>query len=172
MYRFLHYLLMLLTAVALQVFLFDNLQLSLYIHPLIYIAFLLLLPMETRPFTLLLAGTALGVAVDLLGGMPAVNTIATVFTAFCRPLVLRLFVGREVVREGGEPNASRIGAGKFMRYAFVLILIHGALFFTLETMSLTGIGYTALRVAVSTACTVVVVWFFQLLFTGKTSRTL
>lgn len=172
MHRFLHYLLMLLTAVALQIFLFDNLQLSLYIHPLIYIAFVLLLPMETRPLVTLLLAAALGLTVDLLGGMPAVGTIATVFTAFCRPAALRLFVGREVVREGGEPNASRIGAGKFMRYATAMILIHGILFFTLETMSLTGIGYTALRIVVSTACTAVAVWFFQLLFSGKTSRTL
>jgi hypothetical protein len=164
MHRFLQYTLLFLTAVALQIFLFDNLQLSLYVHPLIYLAFILLLPMEINPYLLLLLAVPTGMAVDLFSGMPAVGTIATVFVAFCRPAVLRLFVGRELVREGGVPNAAKLGAGKFLRYSFTLILLHSILFFSLETLTMTGIGYTLLRIAVSAACTTLAVWFFQLLF--------
>lgn len=172
MLRFLQYTLLFLTAVALQIFLFDNLQLSLYIHPFIYLAFILLLPMETKGYSLLLLALPTGAVIDLFSGMPAVNTIATVFVAFCRPAVLRLFVGREVVRDGGVPNEAKLGTGKFLRYAFTLILLHGIVFFTLETLTTTGIGYTLLRIGVSTFCTALVIYFFQLLFTLSPPRNL
>jgi hypothetical protein len=170
MYRFLQYTLLFLMAVALQIFLFDNLQLSLYVHPLIYLVFILLLPMETDPYLLLLLALPTGMVADLFSGMPAMNTIATVFIAFCRPGVLRLFAGREVVQEGGAPNAAKLGAGKFLRYSFTLILLHGILFFSLETLTMTGFGYTLFRIAISAVCTTLAVWFFQLLFSLNPSR--
>ncbi len=172
MLRFLQYSLLLLTAVALQIFLFDNLQLSLYVHPFVYLAFILLLPMETKPYLLLLLALPTGAAIDLFSGMPAVNTIATVFIAFCRPLTLRLFVGREVVREGGVPNEAKLGSGKFLRYAFTLVGLHGIVFFMLETLTSTGIGYTLLRIGVSAVCTTLVIYFFQLFFTLSPPRNL
>ena len=170
MHRLLQYILLFLAVVALQIFLFDNLQLSLYVHPFVYLAFVLLLPMEIKGYLLLLLALLVGATIDLFSGMPAVNTIATVFIAFCRPTVLRLFVGKDVLEDGGIPNVRKLGVGKFLRYAFVLILLHSFVFFVLETMTLTGFGYTALRIGISAVCTTIVVYFCQLLFKSNSSR--
>ena len=56
MYRTLPYLGLFAATVLLQVFLFDNLSISVYLNPLVYIAFLILLPFETLPVVLLGAG--------------------------------------------------------------------------------------------------------------------
>ena len=58
MRRMLDYLLLFLVVVVLQVFLFDNLDTGLYLHPMIYMAFILLLPVETVPILVLLLGLA------------------------------------------------------------------------------------------------------------------
>ena len=47
MYRTLQYALLFLVAALLQIFLFNNLSLSVYLNPLVYVVFIALLPMET-----------------------------------------------------------------------------------------------------------------------------
>ena len=60
MYRTLPYFGLFAAAVLLQVFLFDNLSISVYFNPLVYIVFIALLPLETLPVAVLGAGLALG----------------------------------------------------------------------------------------------------------------
>ena len=161
------YLFLFLAVTALQIFLFDNLRLNLYVHPFVYLAFVLLLPMEIRGVPLLLLAAAMGAAMDFFSGAPAVNTMATVGMAFCRPGVLRLFVGKEIVTDGGIPDRRRIGAGKFFRYALVSIMIHAMIFFGLETLTTVGMLFTLLRIAISAACTLIAIWCVQLVLPGR-----
>ncbi len=163
----LRYFILFLAVTALQIFLFDNLLLSLYVHPFVYLAFVLLLPMEFRGWQLLLSGAATGAAMDFFSGMPAVNTMATTAMAFCRPGVLRLFIGKEVVGDGGIPDTRRIGGGKFFRYALVSVTIHAMIFFGLETLTTVGILFTLLRIAVSAVCSLITIWCVQLLLPGR-----
>jgi hypothetical protein len=165
--RILQYILLFLVVTALQIFLFDNLQLSLYIHPFVYVAFILLLPMEIKGYLLLLLAAGTGIVMDFFSGAPGVNTIATTAMAFCRPSILRWFVGKDLVGDGGIPNAYKIGRGKFIRYATILIVIHAAVFFTMETLSFSHALFTFLRVLSSVAGSLIVVWVVQLLFVTK-----
>ena len=64
MYRTLPYLGLFAAAALLQVFLFDNLTISIYLNPLVYIVFIALLPLDTPPAAVLGAGLALGVTMD------------------------------------------------------------------------------------------------------------
>lgn len=105
--------------VILQVFLFSRIGISIYVNPLVYIAFLILLPMEIAGALLLVLGMVLGMTVDFFMGTAGINTIATLFAAFCRPAVLTLLVGKDEVKEGGVPNVNRIGLKRFLRYAGV-----------------------------------------------------
>ena len=49
MYRTLQYAILFVVLVLLQVFLFSRIGISIYVHPLVYIAFILLLPIEIAP---------------------------------------------------------------------------------------------------------------------------
>ena len=68
MYRTLPYLGLFAAAALLQVFLFDNLTISIYLNPLVYIVFIALLPLDTPPAAVLGAGLALGVTMDFAMG--------------------------------------------------------------------------------------------------------
>ncbi len=109
MYRTLQYALLFLVAALLQIFLFNNLSLSVYLNPLVYVVFIALLPMETTPIRMLLAGLAMGLAMDWTMGAAGVNTIATVFVAFVRIHLLNFVCGKENVHDGGVPSARRLG---------------------------------------------------------------
>ena len=167
MYRTLPYLALFAATVLLQVFLFDNLSISVYLNPLVYIAFIVLLPLDTPPVVLLGAGLALGVTMDGAMGAAGINTIATLLVAFLRPALLSLFCDRENLREGGVPSPERLGRRVFTDYLLLLTLLHHAVFIVLETLSWSHALHTLARIAVSSAVTALFVWIIARIFTVK-----
>lgn len=169
MYRMVPYLLLFAATVLLQVFFFDNLSASIYLAPLVYIAFVALLPLDTPPAGVLLGGLVLGVVIDWAMGTAGINTIAAVLAAFLRPYLLRLICRRDDTREEGIPSAERLGKGVFLNYLIVIVLIHHLTFFTLSALSWMHVLHTLLRLAVSSAVTVGFIWLIARLFTSKVS---
>ena len=167
MYRTLPYLGLFAATVLLQVFLFDNLSISVYLNPLVYIAFLILLPFETLPVVLLGAGLLLGVTMDFAMGAAGVNTIATLLIAFARPTLLGLLYPRDDIREGGIPSTGRLGNRVFLNYLIVLVLVHHAVFFSLEALSWAHIVRTIVRTVASGAVSVAFIWVIARIFTAK-----
>ena len=102
MLRIVTYSLLFVVTVLLQVFLFDNLSVSIYLNPLIYVAFIVLLPVDTFAVWLLFAGVVMGATMDFLMGTAGINTIATVLIAFVRPFLLTNLYGRDDLRDGGQ----------------------------------------------------------------------
>ena len=164
MYRLLEYGILFFVMVILQVFLFSRIGISIYVNPLVYIAFLILLPMEIAGALLLVLGMVLGMTVDFFMGTAGINTIATLFAAFCRPAVLTLLVGKDEVKEGGVPNVNRIGLKRSLRYAGVIVLLHGTVFFVLESLTWSFFYLTLLRIICSSVITLLLVYFCQKLF--------
>lgn len=167
MFRFYPYLILFAATVLLQIFLFDNLSISLYLTPLVYVAFIALLPLDTSDIVLLGAGLAMGVTMDFAMGAAGVNTIATLLIAFLRPWIVSLLYGRDNAREGGTPSPERMGRRVFLDYLIVLVLIHHAVFFTLESLSWAHALHTLLRIVVSGVVTVAVAWLVMRIFTAK-----
>ena len=114
MYRILTYSALFAATLLFQVFLFDNLSISIYFNPLVYVAFVALLPLDAKPVVVLLAGLASGVAMDFAMGAAGINTIATVLVAFLRPTILGMLYGRDDVREEGVPSPERLGTRVFV----------------------------------------------------------
>ena len=179
MHRTLPYLALFAVVVLLQVFLFDNLSISIYLNPLVYVAFIALLPLDTPPIVLLLSGLATGVTMDLAMGAAGVNTIATLLIAFARPTLLGLLYPRDDIREGGIPSTGRLGNRVFLNYLIVLVLVHHAVFFSLEALSWAHIvrticahesAYivrTIVRTVASGAVSVAFIWVIARIFTAK-----
>ena len=159
MHRTLPYLALFAVVVLLQVFLFDNLSISIYLNPLVYVAFIALLPLDTPPIVLLLSGLAMGAA--------GVNTIATLLIAFARPTLLGLLYPRDDIREGGIPSTGRLGNRVFLNYLIVLVLVHHAVFFSLEALSWAHIVRTIVRTVASGAVSVAFIWVIARIFTAK-----
>lgn len=155
------------SVLLLQLFLFDNLTLSVYLNPLVYLAFLLLLPLETPPIGLLGAGLLLGLSTDLAMGAAGINTVATLPVAFLRPTLLSLLCNHENLREGGVPSPERLGARLFLLYTGIATVFHHTLFFLLEALSWHHLPYTLVRIVVSSAVSLGFTWLIARVFNLK-----
>ena len=85
MHRVVEYTLIFLVLVLLQVFLFDNLNLSPYLYPLVYVGFIILLPVGLHPAWTLLLGFLVGAVTDLLSGTPVYPSAETVARRLAQP---------------------------------------------------------------------------------------
>lgn len=159
MHKTLRYSIIFVAAVLLQVFLFDNLNLSPYLYPLVYVGFIVLLPLNTNHGLLLCLSLATGVAVDLLSGTPGLNTIASLASGFSRPAAVNLALGKDLARENIVPLPFTVGRNKWLRYSLLVIALHCTVFFFFEAASLRYAGFTVLRSLGSILSTVLLVWF-------------
>lgn len=165
MHRTTQYVILFIVLMLLQAFMFDNLALSSYFNPMIYIVFIILMPMESLPVTVLLSGLALGLTADFFTGGAGLNTAATLPAAFLRQPLLARLCERDDLRDGGIPSAQRLGnEWRFMRLAATVVFVHHAIFFLLEAFSWQQLPYTLLRLLLSSAFTLLFAWAAARLF--------
>lgn len=160
-------------AVVVQFFLFDSMRLGVWFSPAAYVAFVVLLPVQTRPVAVLLLGFLLGGFVDFFEGTQGLHTVATLLTAYLRRWILSAGIGKELASEAvGMPSPRLLGGEKFFRYGALTVFVHCFVLFNLEARSpdsyLSVLGKTALSGAVTLAA----VWTLASLFSAgrRTSR--
>jgi len=149
----LKYLFQFMVLVLAQLLIFNNIELSGYINPYVYVLFVLLLPFGVPKIILLVASLALGLVIDLFMGTPGVHSSATVFMAFSRPMVLTLFSPREGYQTGTLPRISQFGLEWFVKYTVTLVLLHHFTLFFLEVLTLHHFFSTLFRAFISTLLT-------------------
>jgi len=165
MHRILEYTLFFIALFLLQVFLFDNLSLSVYLAPLVYVSFLVLLPLNISHGLLVLIGFATGLILDVFTGTGGLHTIAATFTGFIRPGVVNLTMGKDFAKEsGGVVTRRDIRSGKWLRYSAILTLLHCTVYFLFEALTWKYFGYTVLKIMLSSAFTVILVWFIGYIY--------
>jgi len=150
-----------------QVLVLNNIQLSGYVNPYLYIIFIITLPFETPGWLLLLLGFSSGMVIDIFSNTPGMHASATVFMSFLRPYVLRIFAPRDDYQPGTIPTMGYYGAAWFLRYAILLIFAHHLFLFFVEVFSITHFFSTFLRIITSTFFTLVLILIAQLFSKGK-----
>lgn len=169
MHRSGFYILLFVVSALLQIFFFNNLSLWSCFAPIVYMAFVLLLPLNAPSVVVLLSGLAMGVTMDLTMGTAGLNTIATLAASYLRRPVLNLTLGAEVVRDGGLPTVVRMGQRQFVQYLIIMTVLHGAVFFGFEAFTTSYFWHQFLRFVVSTTFSILFVWLIMALFTPKYS---
>jgi hypothetical protein len=134
--------------VLLQVLIFNQMQFSGFVNPYIYILFVMLLPLITPRYILLIAGFFIGLTVDVFSDSPGIHTAATVFIAFIRPGVIRAISIREEDRND-YPGLKQNKFTWFLLYTAVMVLIHHFILFYLEYFTFSHFFYTLLCVLLS-----------------------
>ena len=136
--------------------------------PYLYPLFILLLPFETPVWLLLALGLAMGLTMDTFMNTPGMHASATVLIAYLRTNVLTALLPKNLVEYPNQsPNVKNMGWMPFLTYAAFLILIHHAVYFTLEFWSLAGITLLLLKIVASSATSMLFVIIYLLLFTKQ-----
>jgi len=150
-----------------QVLVFNNMNLGGYMHPYIYVLFLLLLPVNINRSLLLILSFFTGLTVDFFAGTLGLNAAASVFLAYLRPGTIRLFFGNQEFSLGEEVKLSSVGAFGFFKYTLVLVFMHQLVLFYLEVLSINHFFFTLNKVLLSTALSTFIILISMLLFSKR-----
>ena len=162
------YILFFVVIAVLQIFLLNNVTVSVYVAPVIYIACIIMMPLETSQLAMLMTGLVLGVVMDLTMGVNGLNVVATLPMAFFRRSILHLTTDfSNLVKADGVPSPARLGDFRFHRYVITMMVLHGLLFFGFEWLSFHNIGFFVARLLCSLAVSAAIVYPLIYIFIPK-----
>lgn len=153
--------------VLVQVLLLKNLVIFDKGFCFIYIAFLLLLPVETNVVWLMLLGFITGFTVDIFYDSLGIHASASVFIMFIRNYWLNLMTPQGGYDLGSVPTIRLNGWQWFSFYSLPLIFAHHAVLFFIESADFDLFGFTLSKIFFSTLFTFVVIMISQYLFYNK-----
>lgn len=147
--------------VLLQGLVLNNLHIAGYATPFLYVVLILTFENDVKPSVLMLWAFVVGLLVDIFSDTPGMNAAASVLTAFLRPMLLRLFVPRDV-QETVVLSMRTMGVGVFFKYVVSAVLLHHTALFLLEFFSLAHPLDLLLRILSSTLLTTCCIWALEL----------
>lgn len=153
--------------VLLQVLILNHINLSGYINPFLYVLFILLLPLTTPPWLVLVLSMAAGLTIDVFSDTGGLHAAASVFLAFCRPYVLKFLSPREGYEYIIEPSPVPLGWSWFFVYTSVLVLAHHFLLFFLEVFRFSEFFFAVGKALLSAVVTIALVMLTAFLFYKK-----
>ncbi|MFW6289605.1 MAG: rod shape-determining protein MreD [Mariniphaga sp.] len=153
---------MFIVLVLVQVLIFNQVHFGGYLNPFIYILFIMLLPVYTPRYLLLISGFLLGLTVDVFSNSLGMHAAATTFIAFIRPFVIRSISSREEDRHE-YPGLKQNSLSWFFYYTLIMVFSHHFVFFYLEFFTFSNFLTTFLRVVLSTLFSVFIIVLSQFL---------
>ncbi len=151
----------------LQVLIINHLGLLGYANPFVYVLFVMMLPLSTPGWLLLVLGFVNGYVVDLFMTGAGLHTAATVFMAFMRPYVIQLATGAKEPETVDSPGLKQMGARWWFSYTLSLVVLHHTALFILESFSFSQLGYTLLRIVLSVVATELLILMLSYFFSMK-----
>jgi len=137
------------------------------ILPMLYILAILMLPIETPTWFVLIISFATGASIDIFTNTLGMHISATLMVGFMRKRVLELFAPREGYEIGVKTRIDSLGLSWFLSYAGLLILVHHFWLFFLEVFRFTHFFHTFFRVILSAGFTLLLAVLVQYLFYYK-----
>jgi hypothetical protein len=144
-----------------QVMLFRQLVLFNTAFCLIYVAFILLLPVETNPMVLMLAGFLLGFSIDVFYDSLGLHALSLVLVAYLRNFWLTTITPQGGYNSGDGPTLAANGLQWFVVYSLPLVFIHHLVLFFTEAGSFSVFWYTMSKVMTSLMFTMTMILLFQ-----------
>lgn len=156
--------------IATQVFLLKNIGFYNLSIPYLYILFILLLPFGIPNWLLFFLAFSTGITIDVFYDTLGLNAAACTFMAFVRIIYISITVQREGFDNEPEPSLGIMGFTWFIFYAIILTLSHHFILFSLEDFKFSELGYTFIRVLLSSIFTVTLILISEFAFFRKKTR--
>lgn len=150
-----------------QVWFFRNMVLFDAAFCMMYVGFLLLLPIELGTLTLMAIGFLTGVAIDAFYNSLGIHAAACVFIMYIRNRWLGAITPQGGYDPGALPTVYLQDIQWFTIFALPLIFFHHAVVFFIEAAGFGLFGYTIWKTILSTFFSFFVVVIIQYLFYKK-----
>ena len=150
-----------------QLLVVNNLELTTYINPFIYIIFILSLPVNMKPWIVLTISFFTGMVMDSFYSTPGLHMGATIFMGYLRGFYLRIAANKEDFESRISPSVADKGIVWFLVYALSLTIAHHLFLFFFEVYSFFEFFRTLLRISSSALFSVLLIVIGELLFFNK-----
>ena len=155
---------------AIHVLLVRYISIGAHAFCFLYLAFILLLPIEVGIIPLLFIGFFSGLTVDLFGNTPGIHAAATVLLAYLRNFWLESITPQGGYEQGSSLLVQNQGLTWFLTYAFPLIFVQHLVLFLLEAGNMSLIGTVLLNTLLSSVFTFSICVLVQYLFYSGNRR--
>lgn len=159
---FIKYLLMFAFVVLVQILLLNQIKISGFLNPFFYVLFILLLPISTPRYLVILLSFLLGLTIDIFSDTLGLHMAASVLMGYLRVPVMNMISGRES-ELSDYPSEKNNGFRWFVLYVATLVLFHHFFLFYLEVFSFSGFFRTLFRVFSSSILSVFIIVLSQFL---------
>lgn len=149
-----------------QVFVLDKIILHQMLTPYLYFIFILWLPFKINRSMLMLIGFLLGYTIDGFRYQPGFHAAACVLIAYIRPFIINLLISQQGAESNyNEPSIKSMGGiTPYFFYIGILVLIHNAWLFLLESWQFADAGYFLIKTVLSSLLSFMLVLVTELLF--------
>jgi rod shape-determining protein MreD len=141
---------------ALQVLLFDQLQLVGVCHPYIYVLCLLMMPITLPHSVDMIIGAAVGLVMDVFCNSLGVHTAACILLMYVRPYLIGALVN-DKDRLNEQISLRAIGMEALLKYVVILVVLHHLTVFLLAAWSWAHISFVLLETLVSSVITILLI---------------
>lgn len=157
----LKYLLLFVVLVVAQVVIFNHLCLFNVAIPLIFIYFVIKLPVNLSVNWAMTVSFLLGLIIDIFSNTQGMNALSCTILATIRIPLLRLYFPREEDMTNPEPSLRTLGPAVYMKYLITVVAAYCFLFFIIEAFTFYNWGLMLLRIISSSLLTFVVLLAFD-----------
>jgi len=122
--------------------------------------FILALPVQLPRWFLLIMAFVLGLTIDAFSNTIGMHAFATVFVAFFREGIIKLFTN---IEEGNNPTPSfhTFGVSAYIKYVVLMVIIHHTTLFILEAFSFSNFWTMLAKIILSSFVTILLILGIQ-----------
>lgn len=157
----LKYLLLFVILVVAQVVVFNHICLFNVAIPLVFIYFIVKLPVNLPVNWSMTFSFLLGLTVDIFSNTQGMNALACTILASSRVGLLRLYFPREDDMTNPEPSLRTLGPSVYMKYLITVVTVYCALFFLIEAFTFYNWTLMLLRIVASSVLTFIILLAFD-----------
>ena len=145
---------------VLQVLLFDHLHIGSWGIVMMYILFLINLPIRIPRWAEMLIGLLVGIMMDVWHSSLGIHIAACVALSFVRPLLLNNAI-QDIERIKDNISVQTIGRIEYTKCAVILTILHHFIVFSLETWNIQFWWIVILQTLISSAMTLCVILGYE-----------
>lgn len=161
----LRHILRFLIIMAMQLLLFEGLDLGTHLYPMPYILFILLFPCTASPAVLMIWAFVFGLGLDFLStGIAGLHTAAFVMTAALRNTFLKVVIVKGDFDNLSVPGFTLLGFSRYTFFVFLCVLTHHTTYFILESFSFFLFWQSLARFSASLLLNVFLILLFKKTF--------
>lgn len=151
---------------ALQLLVFRNIVIQDYAFSFMYIATILLLPFEIATTWVILISFLVGLIVDIFYDTAGVHASACVLIGFLRGNIVKFLFPNKGLESDIVFSITSMGVERFVRYIFIMTLIHHTFLFFVEAGTFQFLVVTVLKIISSVLVSTISIVLLHVLFRG------